>query len=134
MANVASLFEELTVLQRTVARRVAESLADDGLTIDQWRLLRCLTSGSGRRVGELAAEVVLPLPSMTRLVDGLAELGLVYRRPADDDRRSVELHLSRQGRVRLMRADALVEERLDGLLDDPAFAPLRHLVDVVSER
>ena len=132
MARTASLFEALTVLQRTAARTLADALAEEGLTVDQWRVLRSLTDGEGHRPGELAAALVVPLASMTRLADGLADLGLVYRRPAEHDRRSVELHLSRQGRLRLTRLDALVEAHQRELLADPAWETLRSLAPVID--
>lgn len=119
-APAASLVELLTVLQRTAARTLAEALAEDGCTVDQWRVLRGLADGVGHPMGELAADLVVPQASLTRLVDGLASLGLVYRRQGQDDRRRVELHLSRQGRARLARLDAVVSAHEERLRHDPA--------------
>lgn len=124
MSDEAALFETLTTLQRTAARELAEVLSAEGSTVDQWRLLRGLADGSGHRVGELAAALVVPLPTMTRLVDTLASLGLLYRRPADDDRRSVELYLSRPGRQRLGRLDAVAQAPLSRLREHPAWSVL----------
>lgn len=120
----APLVELLTVLQRTAARTLAEALAEDGCTVDQWRVLRSLADGEGHPMGGLAADLVIPHPSLTRLVDGLADLGLVYRRQAEHDRRKVQLHLSRQGRARLDRLDAVVSTHEQGLRDDPAWQQL----------
>lgn len=127
MADSVSLFEVLTTLQRAAARDLADAFAEDGCTVDQWRVLRGLADGQGHRVGELAAELVIPLASMTRLIDALTGLGLVFRRPAQHDRRSVELHLSRQGRERLARLDALAESCLLRLQDHPDRLALRDL-------
>ena len=124
MTDDASLFEALTTLQRTAARGLTEALSAEGFSVDQWRLLRRLADGGGHRIGELAATLVVPLPTMTRLADGLVELGLVYRRPAEHDRRSVELFLARQGRQLLGRLDAVAEPRLRELTRDPAWRAL----------
>lgn len=123
-APAARLVEVLTVLQRTAARTLAEALAEDGCTVDQWRVLHGLADGRGHAMGELAADLVIPQASLTRLVDGLADLGLVYRRQGDGDRRRVELHLSRQGRARLDRLDAVVTAHEERLRDEPAWADL----------
>jgi len=102
------LVELLTVTQRRVARGVAAVLAEDGATLDGYRLLRSLTGASGRSMGELVAALHLPAPTLTRLVDGAADAALAYRLPDPDDGRKVVVHLSEPGRVRLSRLEALV--------------------------
>jgi DNA-binding MarR family transcriptional regulator len=127
-AAAPPLVEVLTVLQRTAARTLAEALAEDGCTVDQWRVLHALADGRGHAMGELAADLVIPQASLTRLVDGLADLGLVYRRQGDGDRRRVELRLSRQGRTRLDRLDAVVTAHEERLRDEPAWAELTRVL------
>jgi len=102
------LVELLTVTQRRVARGVAAVLAEDGATLDGYRLLRSLTGASGRSMGELVAALHLPAPTLTRLVDGAVDAALAYRLPDPDDGRKVVVHLSDPGRVRLSRLEALV--------------------------
>ena len=102
------LVELLTVTQRRVARGVAAVLAEDGATLDGYRLLRSLTGASGRSMGELVAALHLPAPTLTRLVDGAVDAALAYRLPDPDDGRKVVVHLSEPGRVRLSRLEALV--------------------------
>jgi DNA-binding MarR family transcriptional regulator len=120
-----SLVEQLTVLQRTAARGLADVLADDGCTVEQWRVLRALGDGGGHLMGELAARLVVPQPSLTRVVDQLSDRSLVYRRQGDRDRRRVEVYLSRQGRARLDRVEALVRGHEETLRADPAWAAMR---------
>jgi DNA-binding MarR family transcriptional regulator len=102
------LVELLTVTQRRVARGVATVLAEDGATLDGYRLLRSLAGSSGRSMGELVAALHLPAPTLTRLVDGAVDAALAYRRPDPDDGRKVVVHLSEPGRTRLSRLEALV--------------------------
>jgi DNA-binding MarR family transcriptional regulator len=120
-----SLVEQLTVLQRTAARGLADVLADDGCTVDQWRVLRALADGGGHLMGDLAARLVVPQPSLTRIVDQLGDRSLVYRRQGDQDRRRVEVYLSRQGRTRLDRLEALVRAHEDTLRADPEWTAMR---------
>jgi DNA-binding MarR family transcriptional regulator len=102
------LVELLTVTQRRVARGVAAVLAEDGATLDGYRLLRSLSGGSGRSMGELVAALHLPPPTLTRLVDGAVDAALAYRLPDPDDGRKVVVHLSERGDARLARLEALV--------------------------
>ena len=102
------LVELLTVTQRRVARGVAAVLAEDGATLDGYRLLRSLAGAPGRSMGELVAALHLPAPTLTRLVDGAVDAALAYRLPDPDDGRKVVVHLSEPGRTRLARLEALV--------------------------
>jgi DNA-binding MarR family transcriptional regulator len=102
------LVELLTVTQRRVARGVAAVLAEDGATLDGYRLLRSLSGVRGRSMGELVAALHLPPPTLTRLVDGAVDAALAYRLPDPQDGRKVVVHLSEPGRSRLARLEALV--------------------------
>ena len=102
------LVELLTVTQRRVARGVAAVLAEDGATLDGYRLLRSLAGAPGRSMGELVAVLHLPAPTLTRLVDGAVDAALAYRLPDPVDGRKVVVHLSEPGRTRLARLEALV--------------------------
>ncbi len=103
------LGEVLTVAQRRLARGLARTLAEESCTVDEWRVMRRLRDGEGHLMGELAEVLLIPHPTLTRLVDGLVEGGLVYRRQSTGDRRKVAVHLSRRGHDRLQRLDALAE-------------------------
>jgi DNA-binding MarR family transcriptional regulator len=130
------LVELLTVTQRRVARGVAAVLAEDGATLDGYRLLRSLAGASGRSMGELVAALHLPAPTLTRLVDGVVDAALAYRLPDPQDGRKVVVHLSEPGRVRLARLEALVaahEAALASSLDRDLVAALRRaLIDVAA--
>ena len=102
------LVELLTVTQRRVAREVGAVLAEDGSTLDGYRLLRSLAGPGGRSMGELVAALHLPPPTLTRLVDGAVDAALAYRLPDPHDGRKVVVHLSEPGRIRLARLEALV--------------------------
>jgi DNA-binding MarR family transcriptional regulator len=102
------LVELLTVTQRRVAGGVAAVLAEDGTTLDGYRLLRALAASPGRSMGELVAALHLPAPTLTRLVDAAVDAALAYRLPDPEDGRKVVVHLSDPGCTRLARLEALV--------------------------
>jgi DNA-binding MarR family transcriptional regulator len=119
-----SVVERLTRAQRYAAQGLSRQLAEDGCTLDQWRVLRVLADGEGHLMGEVAAGLLLAQPTLTRVVDGLVDRGLVYRRVSDADGRKVAVHLSRQGRLRLVRLDAIVTAHETALHDDPRWREL----------
>jgi DNA-binding MarR family transcriptional regulator len=131
------LVELLTVTQRRVARGVAAVLAEDGATLDGYRLLRSLAAAPGRSMGELVAALHLPAPTLTRLVDGAVDAALAYRLPDPDDGRKVVVHLSEPGRIRLARLEALVAAHESALAvslgSDRVAALVRALEDLAAE-
>ena len=130
------LVELLTVTQRRVARGVAAVLAEDGATLDGYRLLRSLAGAGGRSMGELVAAMHLPPPTLTRLVDGAVDAALAYRLPDPRDGRKVVVHLSDRGRSRLARWEALVAAHESALAasmgTDRVSALVRALTDLAS--
>jgi DNA-binding MarR family transcriptional regulator len=119
-----SVVERLTRAQRYAAQGLSRLLAEDGCTLDQWRVLRALADGEGHLMGEVAAELLLAQPTLTRVVDGLVDRALVYRRASDADGRKVSVHLSRQGGTRLARLDAIAAAHETALRDDPRWREL----------
>jgi DNA-binding MarR family transcriptional regulator len=131
------LVELLTVTQRRVAREVGAVLAEDGATLDGYRLLRSLAGPGGRSMGELVAALHLPPPTLTRLVDGAVDAALAYRLPDPQDGRKVVVHLSEPGEIRLARLEAMVaahEEALARSLGQERVSALvRALADLAGE-
>ncbi|WP_138757318.1 MarR family winged helix-turn-helix transcriptional regulator [Modestobacter altitudinis] len=108
VAPRADLVELLTATSRRVSRLVGQALAEDGGTLDGYRVLRLLAAGPGRTMGQLVATLHLPGPTATRVVDGLVDAALAYRLPDPADRRRVVVHASALGRTRLARWEGLV--------------------------
>jgi DNA-binding MarR family transcriptional regulator len=109
------LVELLTATSRRLSRTVAAALAEDGATLDGYRVLRSLVAAPGVTMGRLGAGLHLPGPTATRLVDGLVDAALAYRLPDPADRRRVVVHPSALGRTRLVRWEALVQAREQSL-------------------
>ncbi|MQA82414.1 MAG: MarR family transcriptional regulator [Streptosporangiales bacterium] len=111
------LVDALTFAQRRLGRGLASALSDEGATVDQWRLLRVLGDGQGHPMGELATLVHVPHATLTRIVDGLVDSALVYRRQSVADRRRVDVFLSTRGRTRLRRLEAIVAAHEDAVAE-----------------
>ncbi len=74
-----------------------QHVAELDLTLLQAQVLRVLRRGA-LPTGQLAAELRISAPAITQLTDRLARKGLIERRPAADDRRTVLVALSAKGK------------------------------------
>lgn len=107
--------ETATALRRAFDRR-AVSL---GVTRAQWRVLAKLSRTPGMRQVELADHLDMEAITLCRIVDRLAEAGLVERQPDPHDRRAWKLLLTAKSKPLVRKltalADDLAEEAFCGL-------------------
>ncbi len=69
-----------------------------GITLQQMHTLEILGSGGEMRMKELAGKMSITTGSLTVLVDRLVRAGLVERIPNPQDRRSIQVGLTPEGR------------------------------------
>lgn len=103
-----------------LARTFEVVLESQGLTIQKYRVLSYLAIEPSTP-SELAYRLTVRPPTITRLVDGLVDRGLVERKTGDPDRRRSTLAVTRAGRTALSRANAAINEPLERIsrhLDD----------------
>ena len=105
------LNEHLTYLlaqaNREINRRLEAALAQEGVAVEQWRILKILSDGNGRSMSDLAEAVLVNHPTLTRIVDRMVSNGVVYRVQDRDDRRKVLMFLSDRGRALCQRLNEL---------------------------
>jgi long-chain acyl-CoA synthetase len=100
-----------------LARSMETALGEVDLSPSQYRVLSFLSEdGANAAATALAGRMAVSKPSITALVDGLVQRGLVERRPNTDDRRRVQHVVTPAGLKALDRADAAVNERLEELI------------------
>jgi DNA-binding MarR family transcriptional regulator len=112
-ADIDELAAYLTTA-KLVSRRLNSVLAEDGLREDLWRVMHALAAQPGLLMGEVADILMLSNATVTRVVNELADSGLVFRKPGAD-RRTATVYLSRIGHQRLSRVTSLLESRLGAL-------------------
>ncbi|MEV0212094.1 MarR family transcriptional regulator [Micromonospora sp. NPDC050695] len=108
----ADLLRSLTRAERLLSRRLGVVLADDGLTIEAWRVLCLLADGQGHPMSEVSAEASLPPGTLTKMVDQLVDRNLVFRRIDPLDRRRIRAYLTARGRREHARLDERVRASL----------------------
>nr|WP_244316766.1 homoprotocatechuate degradation operon regulator HpaR [Pannonibacter sp. XCT-34] len=92
--------------RETVMRQFRPSLAHFGITEQQWRVLRALTSVRAIEVLELADATCLLAPSLSRILKGLEERDLVQRMADETDMRRVLISISPAGQTLIEQAGA----------------------------
>lgn len=128
----------LALLKTTdlVRRRVSELTEPEGVTLQQYNVLRILR-GAGREglpTLEIVERMIEETPGITRLLDRLEAKKLVSRERCPSDRRQVTCRISEQGLGLLTRLDPVVnraDEELMGPLSEPEIHRLIRLLDRV---
>ncbi|MEM9746493.1 MAG: homoprotocatechuate degradation operon regulator HpaR [Actinomycetota bacterium] len=116
--------------REAVMSRFRPILAEHGVTEQQWRVLRALSSAADPlSVGDLSEQTFLLGPSLSRMLASLEERSLIERGSAADDARRAVIRIAPAGRDLVATigpeseatyrhiADALGDDALDSLYD-----------------
>jgi MarR family transcriptional regulator for hemolysin len=110
----AFIINDVARLLRTYADHKA---AQFGMTRAQWAVLVRLDRAEGLNQSELAEMLDLQPITLTRLLDKLADSGLIERRPDPGDRRAKRLFLTPAARPVLEHLSTIGEEIMAAVLD-----------------
>jgi DNA-binding MarR family transcriptional regulator len=113
---VDPLFEfalAVKAIQRELEHQANAAMRPLGLTAAQADALLVIGQAGPLSLGELGDLLIAESGHPSRLVDRLVGAGLVERRPAESDRRRVELSLTPRGRNLERRAAAAREQLFD---------------------
>ena len=120
-----------------LARIAEQASQSSGISLPQYRLLSEIASGP-TRASVLAARLGISRPTLTSLVNGLEETGLLVRAPVESDRRGIALCVTAAGRGALSRAEAAIAERITGITSRTHLAGFtglaRHMSGVLAKR
>lgn len=86
-------------------------LRGHGITEQQWRVLRALTTAESVRIAQVAALTLISGPSLTRILKGLEERGLLARRAEPQDQRAARISLTTSGRRLIAQVAPQSEQR-----------------------
>ena len=111
--EIAFTIMDVARLQKTFVDQRARQY---GMTRAQWAVLFRLDRSEGLKQSELAELLDLQPISLTRLLDRLAENGLIERRPDPNDRRANRLFLTPAARPLLERLTKLGEGMMETVL------------------
>jgi MarR family transcriptional regulator, transcriptional regulator for hemolysin len=113
--EIAIAITDVARMLRTFADQRARQF---GISRAQWTVLLRLDRSEGLKQSELAEILDLQPISLTRLLDRLAENGLIERRADPNDRRANRLYLTPAARPLLKRLAALGEDLMETVLQN----------------
>jgi len=117
------LIDALDSIMPNYARVVRQAIADpndpDRLTLPQLRAMQAISRADslGALNAQLARELQVAAPSMTAMIDGLVERGLVDRSIDPNNRRQVLILLTATGAVRLAEMEEMMHARLQQVIE-----------------
>lgn len=97
-------------LSRRIIRYYNGRFAELGITLGQSFVLFSLLKHDGSSVKDIATAVQLDSPAVTGLVDRLIKEGLVERQEDPEDRRSIQVYLTANGRQIANEAFVIAQE------------------------
>ncbi|MDO8449692.1 MAG: MarR family transcriptional regulator [Rhodoferax sp.] len=103
--------------QRRLSRELDRVLSEVGAPAEQWRVLDKLSDESGRPIGELAQQLSMNPPTMTKLIDRMVAAGLVQRIVDDEDSRRVLVFITDAGLVLFGKLSQKATEFHEGLAE-----------------
>ena len=116
MENIGYLLGDRSRLLR---RAFDDRVRAVGVTGPQARLLMFLSRNEGENQGFYAEQLDVEAITLCRMVDRMADAGLIERRPDPADRRAWRLHLTNKSKAMIVGlrecVDRLIEEMLAGI-------------------
>jgi DNA-binding MarR family transcriptional regulator len=122
----------LASANRTMSIGLVKAIAKEKMTEQHWRILQVLSDENGRVMGELAEQVLMNHPALTKNIDKLVSSGLVMRKTSMEDSRKVLVFISDKGLAAVQRLTPQVDahhQSIDKLLGHRKTAQLKKLLD-----
>lgn len=93
-----SLPMSLLRARAAVMKQFTPHLREQGLSPQQWRVMRVLLEEDGLYISEIAERSYLLMPSLSRIIQTLEEQGLLERNSEVKDQRRCAISLTAKGR------------------------------------
>ena len=113
--------------------RAEAAFENHDITFTQWVILLRLRDGLGSTAAELCRGVGHDSGALTRVLDQLEKRGLVERSRSKQDRRVVELSLTKQGHTMVQSLIPLTVEKLNEALGDFSAAEFKEFLRLLEK-
>jgi DNA-binding MarR family transcriptional regulator len=109
--DVEGIVDRVGGINRRLKRAMESTLAEYGMTHEDWQVLATLRNSGPRKAGVLSRYLELSSGAMTSRLDGLEQAGLIRRVRDAGDRRSVLVELTDEGRRRWEAAASITARK-----------------------
>lgn len=121
----------LASANRTLESDLAKRLKPEGVAVEQFWILEALAQNGPSQMNSLARIALVEPPTLTKIIDRMTALGLVFRAPDTQDRRKINILLSEEGETLYKRLAIKIsdqEDIIDKLLSEDNVSTLRTLL------
>ena len=115
MKHQETIDYHLKITWQNIANRYNQLAAEFGITQSIGYLLMNIDEENGTTVSEMAALLGLKSTSLSRMLNNLERIGLIYRESHSTDKRSVKLYLTALGKEKRHLARVVVKKFNDYL-------------------
>lgn len=112
------LFDAAWGMQRALRETMAPICQAHGVTVQQLYVMTNLARTPGATASELSERSGILRTNFTALSRKLEEAGLVERRRSEEDKRSLELYLTEEGRGLLRAVEEDARQRFDPVIEE----------------
>jgi DNA-binding MarR family transcriptional regulator len=127
LGNLAQLVPVIhRTLGKSIFRTAWEGLGED-ISRHHFEVMKKLHDSGTLHMTEIADDLLISRPQMTRLIDEMVDLGMVERQSNEVDRRRVNVRLTAKGRKTVERFDALLIEAMSARLGSISDSELQEL-------
>jgi DNA-binding MarR family transcriptional regulator len=105
----------LASAHRQMKMGIAQSISEEEVSEEHWRILQAVADEQGHSMGELAEKVLLNNSALTKNIDRLVSRGLVQRAQDELDSRKVLVYISDRGLDTVARLKRSVDAHHDAI-------------------
>ena len=119
--------------REAVMKKFIPSLRENGLSSQQWRVIRALNEEEGLDITELANRCFLLMPSLSRIIQNLEKRELVSRNQSSLDNRKSVISITGSGKKLFQKIAPKSVERYDLITEKFGYGKLELLYELLDE-
>ena len=119
--------------REAVMKKFIPSLRENGLSSQQWRVIRALNEEEGLDITELAHRCFLLMPSLSRIIQNLEKRKLVIRSQSSSDNRKSVISITAPGKKLFQKIAPKSVERYDLITEKFGYGKLELLYELLDE-
>ena len=119
--------------REAVMKKFIPSLRENGLSSQQWRVIRALNEEEGLDITELANRCFLLMPSLSRIIQNLEKRELVNRNQSSLDNRKSVISITEPGKKLFKKIAPKSVEHYDLITEKFGYGKLELLYELLDE-
>jgi len=118
---------------RLIEEDLAKRLSANGISVEQYRVLKTLEEEGPQPMGRLAERVLVEPATLTKIIDRMVRGTLVFRVPDENDRRKVRVALAEAGVSMCRQLEEIGEDHEQHISDTLGTDHLDDVLRILSD-